>query len=85
MTTKRTPSVASVIEAQTAPLTTEQRLRLIEALGQRINGHVQFMCAVGSLNGTSAEAKDNAVAAFHERLAILEVQLARIQEELRLG
>ena len=49
---------------QPPPLTTEERLRNIEAMRQRINGYVEFMCAVGNLNGTSAEAKEVAVAAF---------------------
>src|SRR5690349_16250386 len=68
-----------------APLTTEDRLRHIEALGQRIAGYVQFMCQVGSLNGTSAEMKDRAVTAFYERMALVESQLGRIQDDLRLG
>ena len=66
-------------------LTTEERLRLIEALGQRVAGYVRFMCEIGSLNGTSAEMKERAVTAFHERLALLESQLRRIQDDLRLG
>jgi len=69
----------------TPPGTTEERLQRIEAMSQRISGYVQFMCKVEHLNGSSGEAKDRAVAAFYERLAALERQLARIQEELRLG
>jgi hypothetical protein len=65
--------------------TTEERLHNIHALGERVNGYVQFMCQVGSLAGTSAEAKATAVAAFLERLTVLERQLGRIQEDLRLG
>jgi hypothetical protein len=41
------------------------------------------MCKVGNLNGTSAESKDKAVAAFYERMAALERQLGRIQETSR--
>jgi hypothetical protein len=67
------------------PWTTEERLKRIEALGERVTGYVQFMCQVSNLKGTSAEAKDKAVAAFYERLAVLERQLGRIQEDLRLG
>jgi hypothetical protein len=63
----------------------EERLRRIEALGQRIHGYVQFMCQVGSLNGTSAEAKESAVTAFYERMVVVEGQLGRIHEALRLG
>jgi hypothetical protein len=43
------------------------------------------MAHVGGLHGTSAEARERAVAAFCERLTVLEGQLARIHEELRLG
>ena len=69
----------------TPPWTTEERLQRIEALGQRVAGHVEFMCRVGTLIGVSAEAKDKAVTVFYERLTVLEAQLARIQEDLRLG
>ena len=67
------------------PLTTEERLERIQALGQRINGYIQFMVKVGNMNGLSAEAKDNAVALCYERMVVLERQLARIQEDLQLG
>jgi len=67
------------------PATAGDRLLQIEAMGQRINGYVQFMCQVGGLNGTSDEAKEQAIAAFHERMVVLEGELARIQEELQLG
>ena len=71
--------------AQDPLLTTEERLKRIAALGRRVAEYVEFMAHVGGLNGTSAEAKERAVAAFYERLAVLEGQLARIHEELRLG
>jgi hypothetical protein len=67
------------------PWTTEERLQRIRALGQRIDKYVEDMCAVGTLNGTSAEAKDKAVAAFYERMVVLERQLGHIREELHLG
>ena len=67
------------------PQTTEECLRRIAALGKQIAGYVEFMCRTGSLGGTSAEARDQAVAAFCERLAILERELAQIHEDLRLG
>ncbi len=69
----------------TPPWTTAERVQRIEAIGQRINSYVQFMCQVGNLNGTSAEAKEKAVAVFYERMVILERQLGRIQEDLQLG
>jgi len=71
--------------SNTPPPTTDQRLRDIAAMGQRINGYVQFICQIGNLAGTSAEAKERALAAFHERLAALERQLGRIHDELQLG
>jgi hypothetical protein len=69
----------------TPPLTTEDQLLHIRALGQRIAGHVEFMCGVGILQGTSPESKQKAVAVFHDRLKTLERELSRIQENLRLG
>ena len=70
---------------QTSPSTMEERLRRIEAMNRRINAYVRFMCKAGNLNGTSAEAKDKAVAAFYERMAALERKLGRIQEDLQIG
>ena len=46
---------------------------------------VQFIGQAAQMTGTSAEAKERAVAAFHERLVVLERQLGRIQEDLQLG
>ena len=93
MTTKPTSRSAAVRPVPetppdtglTPPWTTEERLVHIQALGQRIDRHIRFICAVGNLNGTSAEAKDRAVAVFYERLRSLEGQLDRIQEDLELG
>jgi hypothetical protein len=67
------------------PLTLEARLVCIQALGQRIAGHIDFICGVPNLAGTSAEAKQKTVAVFYERLLALEQELARIQENLRLA
>ena len=88
--TSSRPATALQVEARlrasnALPPTTDERLRDIAAMGERIRGYVQFMCQVGSLAGTSAEAKATAVAAFLERLTVLERQLGRIQEDLRLG
>ena len=94
MTTKaQSPSAAAVPAGGvppcdprfTPPLTTEDRLAHIRVLGQRVDCYIQFMCQVGSLNGTSAEAKERAVTAFYERMVVVEGQLGRIQENLRLG
>jgi hypothetical protein len=70
--------------SETPLWTTAERLQRIEALGQRINGYVQFMCQLDNLNGTSAEAKDKAVIAFYEQLVVLERRLGRIQDNLKL-
>jgi hypothetical protein len=67
------------------PVSTEERLHCIEALGKRILEHVRFMCSVEKLPGTSREAKDQAVMLFYERLRMSEVELNRVQEGLRLG
>ena len=70
---------------KTPPLTTEERLQRIQALGRRVEGYVQYMCKVGSMVSSSAEAKDRAVAAFYDRFIYFERELNRIQEELQLG
>ena len=66
------------------PLTLETRLVRIQALGQRIASHIAFIGGVANLVGTSAEAKQKTVAVFYERLLVLERELDRIQEKLRL-
>jgi hypothetical protein len=66
-----------------APATAEERLLHIAALGQRVAGYVEFMCGVASLTGTSAEAKDKAVALFQERLATLEAELGQLLRRSR--
>jgi hypothetical protein len=70
---------------QEPPLTAEERLQRIAALGRRVAEYVEFMAQAGGLNGTSAEAKDKAVADFYEQLVILERRLARIHDDLQLG
>ena len=92
MTTKAkaaSPTAPSVVLPVTdswfvPPLTLEARLTRIQALGQRIAGHIDFICGVANLAGTSAEAKQKAVVVFYERLLRLEGELNRIQENLRL-
>jgi hypothetical protein len=69
----------------TPPVTTQERMVCIEALGKRILEHVRFMCSVEKLPGTSREAKDLAVMMFYERLRGFEQELNRVQEGLRLG
>jgi hypothetical protein len=67
------------------PRTTEERLKCIEALGERIAGYVRFIAGVGTLDGSSTELKERAVTAFYEQMALMEGQLRRIQDDLTLG
>lgn len=69
----------------TPPFTMEDRVVHIQALGQRVAKHVQFMCNLGNLQGTSVEAKDLAVTVFYKQLLTLERQLNRIHEDLELA
>lgn len=71
--------------AQTIPGKPEERLRLIGALGERVQEHVRFICGGPALCGTSAESRERAVAAFCTAMVALERELGRISEELRLG
>ena len=70
---------------RTTPLTTEDRLAHIQALGHRVGSYVKFMCTVGRMEGSSAESKERAVAVFYDRLYILEQELSRIHDSLLLG
>lgn len=67
------------------PASTEECLARIRTLGQRIEGHVDFIAAIGKLPSTSTEAKQRAAAAFYDRLRALERMLGTIREELWLG
>src|SRR5262249_5066772 len=90
--TPKIPSVAGKSEAapyggrgSRAQLTTPQRLEEVEKLLARVEEHARFIRGVAAMQSSSAEAKDAAVAAFHERLTQLERQLGLIAEGLRLG
>jgi hypothetical protein len=88
VTKKRSDAATPLADAgrsQEGPLTTEQRLRDIERLLERVTGYAEFMCRASGMQGTSAEAREKAVGAFHEKFAVLERQLGRIHEEFRLG
>jgi hypothetical protein len=67
-----------------APLTMDERVHRIEAMGQRVSGYIQFMCQIGAMTGTSAEVKERAVTAFYEQMVLVERQLGHIHDELRL-
>ena len=66
-------------------LTTEERLRRIDAMGQRVGRCIEFLCQAPALSGASAEARGVAVAAFYDRLLVLEGELSRITDVLRLA
>lgn len=68
----------------TAPWTTDERLQRIVAMNQQITGYIEFL-SLPDRNGTSEESREKAVAAFYERMAVLERQLARIHDDVRLG
>jgi len=67
------------------PATLEEHLQRIKVMNDRIRGYVEYMGTIDNLTGTSAEAKEKAIAAFYERMVVLERHLGRIQEDLRLG
>jgi hypothetical protein len=79
------PQALPVSRSQRPELTTAERLRAIEQMCQRVNGYAQFMSGALDLPGSSAEAKEKAVAAFYEQMVAFELQLARIHEGLKLG
>ncbi len=70
---------------RSVPLSTEDRLEHIHALGQRVGAYIKFMCTIGRMEGSSAESKDRAVAIFYDRLFTLEQELARIHDHVLLG
>jgi transposase len=88
-TKPRPPVIEEAEDTQEAwaapPATTEECLARIRTLGQRIEGHVDFISAIGKLPSTSTEAKQRAAAAFYDRLRALERMLGAIREELWLG
>ena len=69
---------------RTPPQNTGDRQVRIRALGHRIDAYVRYMCAVGKMGGTSAEAKEEAIAYFYERLVVCEQELGQIHENLML-
>jgi hypothetical protein len=67
------------------PVSTEDKLRHIRALGKRIAEHVRFMGAIAHLSCASEEAKHKAVARFYERLRAMEQELQGIQDSVGLA
>jgi hypothetical protein len=79
------PPTSAQLPGEPAAAVVDERLEKIGALWQRSSGYVQFICAVGHLGGTSVELKEKALEALYARLVIIERQLSRIQDDLRLG
>lgn len=69
---------------RTPPATTEDRLRHIRVLGQRIAAYVRFMSAAARRENSSVEERQRAVTVFYERLLLMEQELARVYENFRL-
>lgn len=86
--TERRPQSITPADRNTSAVATsqtlDQRVAMIKALGERINAYVQFMCKSQQLQGVSMEVHESAVIAFHERLVVVEKQLARIHEAFQL-
>ncbi len=66
---------------QASPSTAQEQRPRIEALGNRIAEYVRLFCEPVDLQGTSAEARERAVAAFYEEIVSAELRLARIYNE----
>lgn len=82
--TKAPTAPAVPYPSPTPPWNLAERLHRIETLSKRIEGYIQFMCQVGSMTNASDEVKERAVKAFYEQLVVVERQLGRIHDELRL-
>ena len=83
---QRPPMEETPAEMLSRPAWThEERLQHIQALGQRIETHIKYMCKIGSNTGTSTEVREKSVTIFYERLVMMELQLSRIQQEVELG
>jgi hypothetical protein len=68
-------------KGMTAP---ENRCEFLKGLGERVEGHIRFMCKLEGMVGVSKEAKERALAIFHQRLAGFETELGKIREGLEL-
>ena len=69
----------------TSPITIEDHVARIGVLSERILDHVRFICSIGTLEGTSGEAKHRAVGSFYTCLTTMERALNRIGNDVRLG
>ncbi len=83
-TPKKVPVKLASVPALSQLPTVDERVHRIEVLGKRIESYIQFMCQVPAMTGTSSEVKERAITAFYNQLILVEEQLARIHDELRL-
>lgn len=81
---KKQPAMPPVQTTSKPPYTFEERLHRIEVLGKRIDGYVKYMCEIATQAGSSNEVKERAVTVFYDQLIVVEAQLAKIHDELRL-
>jgi hypothetical protein len=66
------------------PMTLDEYVYRIEALGKRIDVYLRFMGRIVEHTGLSDEMKTRAIIAFYEKLIIAEQQLGRIHDEFSL-
>jgi len=78
-----TQPIAAGLSSQ-SPATPDDRRSDIGRIAERISGMARFMCDLNDLPGTSAEVREKALIAFHERIVAAEKHLAHIQDRLRL-
>lgn len=70
---------------RTPPANTEERVRHIRVLGQRVATYVRSVCAARKAAGSSVAEQDRAVSVFYERLRVMEQELGRLHDEFRLA
>lgn len=81
------PKIAAAVPlagVASGSLNLEEQLHRIEAMGKRVEAHIQFLCQTARQPGTSLEVKDRVVNAFYREMVLIEKQLGRIDDELRL-
>lgn len=66
------------------PSNTQERIKRMEILTERINGYIRYMCKEAGQNASSPESVERAVAAFYEELVVLERHLGKIHDNFKL-
>jgi hypothetical protein len=78
-------SVPTPEAAFAACVTSRDHLVCIRTLARKVQEHIRAIGALKNLAGTSAEGREKAIVAFHQRLLTLERALGQVLEDLRLG